>query len=153
MATDQRTHVVGVTGTRRGATQAQRLTIEDFLRRQMNLDLPADTTYWLAYGQCNGVDAQVAMIAQRLGYKLAAFPGHQRDGRSPSRCTTPTPDYCFPEAPYLVRDAEIVRRSAILLVVPHGPEEIRSGTWTTCRIARRTNHPYLVIRPDGSHAQ
>ena len=50
----------------------------------------------------------------------------------------------------LHRDEEIVRRSKFLIACPHTQkEELRSGTWTTIRRARKIDIPILIVWPDG----
>jgi hypothetical protein len=51
--------------------------------------------------------------------------------------------------PYLDRNKEIVKACDTLLAMPHGEEELRSGTWSTIRAARRLGKPIVVFWPDG----
>jgi len=52
--------------------------------------------------------------------------------------------------PPLTRNEEIVKRSTFLIAAPHSQkEELRSGTWTTVRMARRIHVPVLIVWPNG----
>jgi hypothetical protein len=50
---------------------------------------------------------------------------------------------------YLVRNANIVNACDVLAACPKGPEETRSGTWSTVRRARRARKPVVIFWPDG----
>lgn len=52
--------------------------------------------------------------------------------------------------PYLVRNKDIVNASEGMLAAPRGPEELRSGTWSTIRYARKCRKKVLIMWPDGS---
>jgi hypothetical protein len=56
-----------------------------------------------------------------------------------------------PERPYLDRNKDIVRETASLIAAPAEPEEqLRSGTWSTVRFARKQGKPVFLILPDGT---
>lgn len=55
---------------------------------------------------------------------------------------------CEPK-PYLERNRDIAAAVDTLLAMPHGEEELRSGTWATVRAARRHGLPIVVFWPDG----
>ena len=58
-------------------------------------------------------------------------------------------DVNYNAAPYLKRNRHIVSMSDALLATPHGPEEVRSGTWATIRYARKKGIPIYIIYPSG----
>lgn len=51
--------------------------------------------------------------------------------------------------PPLERNRVIVDSCEVLLAAPKGPEELRSGTWSTIRYARRIGRPVVIFWPDG----
>ena len=51
--------------------------------------------------------------------------------------------------PYLARNRDIVDVTTALLATPQGPEELRSGTWSTVRYARRQTKPLVIVWPNG----
>lgn len=98
-------------------------------------------------GNCLGADAQAHAIARALQYRICLHPPLNRAFRAflDNDC-----DDEFPERPYLERNREIVDNSSLLIVCPAGPEEKRSGTWSTCRYARKWGVPRIVVWADGS---
>lgn len=52
--------------------------------------------------------------------------------------------------PNLVRNKDIVESTDVLLACPKGPEELRSGTWSTVRLARKQGKRVVIFWPDGS---
>jgi predicted Rossmann fold nucleotide-binding protein DprA/Smf involved in DNA uptake len=54
-----------------------------------------------------------------------------------------------PQRPYLDRNRDIVAASDVLIACPKGPEQRRSGTWSTVRYARQARLPILIVWPDG----
>ena len=55
------------------------------------------------------------------------------------------------ERPYLDRNKDMVRETAWLIAAPAEPEEqLRSGTWSTIRFARKLGKPVFLIFPDGT---
>lgn len=52
-------------------------------------------------------------------------------------------------APYLKRNRNIVAMSDVLLATPHGPEELRSGTWATIRYAKQKGIQVYIVYPNG----
>ncbi len=52
--------------------------------------------------------------------------------------------------PYLDRNKALVDASQALLAMPHGEEELRSGTWSTIRYAHKRGKPVIIFWPDGA---
>ena len=56
----------------------------------------------------------------------------------------------LPAAPYLKRNRNIVDLSTWMIAVPgERTEQLRSGTWSTIRYARKEGKPMLIIYPNG----
>jgi hypothetical protein len=110
----------------------------------------------LHLGDCIHADAECHAIALWLdcwqgGVKQPMFylVGHPPlDNNAAAHC-----NYHATREPkaYLARDADIVFESEELLACPANfEEELRSGTWTTIRMALRADKPVVIIWPDGS---
>jgi hypothetical protein len=52
--------------------------------------------------------------------------------------------------PPLERNRNIVDVVDVLLAAPKGPEELRSGTWSTVRYCRKVQKPLAILWPDGT---
>ena len=66
-----------------------------------------------------------------------------------SLCTKGTRNILYPPKPYMKRNQDIVDASQGLIATPHGPEEVRSGTWATIRRARKKGIPICIVYPNG----
>jgi hypothetical protein len=100
----------------------------------------------LHHGDCVGADAQAHELASLLGHRVTIHPPNNNRVRA----WKTSPDIRAPKA-YLTRNKDIVRETDILIAAPAEPEEqIRSGTWSTVRYARRLGKPVFVILPDGT---
>lgn len=135
---------IGVTGSRRGMTPVQ------FTRVQLILeDLYTKSRRKVAHfhhGDCVGADEQAARIAKKIGYRIIGHPPIQTTYQANF-----SSDENHPRKQYVVRDRDIVTEVDTLLVCPHQMHPvIRSGTWTTWRIAKRTNKHYIIIYPDAT---
>lgn len=129
---------VAVTGTERGATEAQLDALGDLL-----LYARAE---WLHHGDCLGADAQAHGVARSLGLRVYVHPPE-----AASRRAWCSGDSSERPAPYLVRDRMLVSRVGLLVALPlgvlHG--RCREGTCATARQAVRTGVPVLEVRPNG----
>lgn len=128
---------VGFTGTGSspGMTAFQKETVERLLR-------------WLKpkafhHGDCVWADEQADGIAQELGIYRVGHPPKNNKKRAWCRCE----EERYP-AEYHVRNANIVREAVVLIATPRQTEEVlRSGTWSTYRMAKRLNKPIALVLP------
>jgi len=134
------------TGTQRGGTAAQILTLYDLLSEGTR-----GKVVDVAHGDCIGWDAQAHMVATERGHRVWIFP--PEDDRKRAFCE---PYYrIMPVAEYKVRDRAMVdwaRMSNEPLVIgapKHEYEELFSGTWVTLRYARKRQVPFRIILPSG----
>ena len=51
-----------------------------------------------------------------------------------------------PEKPYMARNQDIIDACDILIAAPSGPEELRSGTWSTVRKARIAQKKIIILQ-------
>lgn len=136
---------LGFTGTRQGLTDAQRDALYTYIH-----ECPAFSE--VHHGACLGADAEFVDMIHEQGdegwvCQIIAHPGDQpemTDIESLKRS-----DLVLPRKPMFQRDRDIVNASTILLACPKGPEEVRSGTWSTIRYARRTPCKIVIFWPDG----
>jgi hypothetical protein len=49
--------------------------------------------------------------------------------------------------PFIKRDKEIVDAVETMIATPAGAEQVRSGTWTTIRYAKKQLKPVHIIMP------
>lgn len=138
---------IGFSGPRVDMTTEQAATLTTMLDGV----LPAWRT--LRQGCCTQCDEQAAAIARGLGFWIIGHPGVSgRDGRALHRSTFVC-DVTLPERPYLARNRDIVRMSAVLIATPladHRPRGKVSGTWFTIEYAWQVGTIAYLILPDGS---
>jgi hypothetical protein len=128
---------VGVTGTREGMDQTQRLQVQQFLAQ-----FPAGTE--LHHGDCLGVDVQVAAIAQELGFRIVCHPPQLSDQQGFFGG-----DEIREPLGYLHRDRNIVDQTDTLIVVPLQDQwQPKGGTWYTHDYAIRAGKPVTIFYPN-----
>lgn len=129
---------LGMTGSREGMTKYQR---EEFL---MWLDkrLPFKTAH---HGQCRGADAEFHDIMIEQGVDVIIHP--PIDGTYCAEC--PDAVWIKTPKPYLERNHDIVKESDILVAFPRtDTEQLRSGTWSTIRYARKIGKRVIIFPPN-----
>lgn len=128
---------LGFTGTQRGMAPRQLKAVRQML---YNVDV-------LHLGDCVGADAQAHEEALRFEIKLV---GHPPD--DPRKRANLEYDETWEPKPYLARNADIVDSGVDgIIAAPRGwTEEVRSGTWTTIRLARKEGRHIWIVRPDGT---
>jgi hypothetical protein len=98
------------------------------------------------HGDCVGSDAEAHDIAHEFGAAIIIHPPSNPDKRA---FKNPGPRR-IPK-PYLERNKDIVNECDVLIGMPKEHEEqLRSGTWSTIRYARKQGKPLRVIAPDGT---
>lgn len=137
---------VGFTGTRQGMTAAQRETLE---REFRSLDFANALEWWFHHGDCKGSDEEADAMARAFGAGIILHPPVNSSKRAFVGIRMGR-DAAMPTRPYLRRNMDIVRASDRLFATPAGPEKMRSGTWSTIRLARNLDKDHVVIMPDGS---
>lgn len=132
---------VGITATRRGLTDYQKMTVSSTLE-----SLLFEYTNQLHHGMCIGGDLQVHKICRGLFGKNVEIHGHPSNlDRFRAQCDCDV--YYTPKAP-LVRNRDIVIAVQTMIALPGEDEEIlRSGTWATIRYARMVKRQMITIYP------
>ena len=123
---------VGFTGTQTGMTPGQINALGEELKKH--------TISEFHHGDCIGADAQAHEIASSLGVTVVIHPPENPAKRAFKNGTLRNPK------PYLDRNHDIVDEADILIVAPSSNQEkLRSGTWATCRYARKTGTKFIVL--------
>lgn len=134
-------NVFGFTGTQKGLTRPQYHALAIYIQA-----VPWESGRpTLHHGDCLGADAQVHDIAWHQDWWIWIHP--PLDPKK--RAFKPNYNNINPPSPYLERNRNIVDICELLVACPKGPEELRSGTWSTVRYARVTNTPVIIIWPNG----
>lgn len=137
MATDRKWLAVGITGTQDGATMAQKRAVKILLT-----DLAPDEVH---HGDCVGADEDVHKLCAILGIDVYLHPPTSKAKRAFCKAVLENPPY-----EYLVRNKHIVQATNPLIAIPRGfTEELRSGTWSTVRYAKKMKRVVYIVMPDG----
>lgn len=129
---------LGFTGTQRGMTPRQRDSVRLILSQQSVSEVH--------HGDCVGADQEFDVLAHELDVRVVVHPPDDPRKRAFVLGYAEIRE----ERPYLVRNAEIVSETDVLVATPKGDrEELRSGTWATIRRARQQGKQVIVAWPDG----
>jgi len=134
---------IGFTGTRVGMSPLQKMYLERILIKTKPEKV--------IHGGCIGADTEFHGICyyqkcRRISsLTIAIYPSNLRNQQG----NYPNADFYHKEQDPLVRNHIIVDQSDILIAAPkYDAEELRSGTWSTIRYARKIGIP-VVILPRG----
>nr|WP_145982991.1 hypothetical protein [Pseudonocardia sp. AL041005-10] len=131
---------VGFTGTRNGMTTPQAAAVHIALVR-----LRETGARFFHHGDCLGADDRAATIAHDLGYIVVAHPPNNTRARAWGYY-----DQIRPPHAYLVRNRHIVDECSWLIGCPATVRhELRSGTWSTIRLARDLRRRLTIVAPNG----
>lgn len=137
--TVQKYFSIGVSGTRKGAVEPQRFTLEQTLRSYYVYGSRA-----LHHGDCVGVDEQCASLGRLFGYHIVCHPP-----KDPRYRAHTVPDLFYPPKPYLERNRDVADYTSLLIACPHSMTDQRGGTWYTINYAKSKKKDILIITPEG----
>lgn len=124
----------GFTGTRKGMSRSQ------FKELAFLFELLRPSVF--VHGDCLGADAEAHHLALNAGIPIHIRPCTLRDQRA--FCTGAT--HLWPVKKPLPRNRDIVRQCDVLIGAPSGTvEELRSGTWSTIRFARKIGRCLTIL--------
>jgi len=129
---------LGITGSRKGMTEKQFNLMKKWVKED-------DSITHFHHGDCIGVDVQTATLIEHY-LPNVWIVSHPSKGNT--RANGPAHEIMRPKD-YTVRDQDIVNASEYLWACPDGKERVRSGTWTTVRMARKKGLSITIIMPDG----
>lgn len=151
-------YVIGFTGTQDGMTEEQvrRLghTFQEILTRWHEVAFH--------HGDCVGADVQAhalfhdMVLDMQVPTEIVIHPPDIKDKRAYADkfrggLYTKVPIRVCREFRYLLRNQHIVDVCDILIAAPRSHAETqRSGTWATCRAARKQNKQVFVVYPNGT---
>ena len=130
---------VGFTGTRHGMTEKQKSSFRELIGKLRPCRF--------SHGDCIGADSDAHDIVRETlkDCYISLFPPIYSDKRAFKEA-----DFTFEKDEYLARNRKIVDNSAIMVAAPgENTEQLRSGTWSTVRYARKKNRNIRIIYPDG----
>lgn len=130
---------IGFTGTQRGMTREQKDTFLILLNRMVVTEFH--------HGDCIGADADAHdEVRVWTMAKVVIHPPVYSSKRAFKKG-----EAVMPVLPYLVRNKNIVKASETMIATPGEVEEqLRSGTWSTIRFARKLRRQLYIIYPNGS---
>lgn len=130
---------VGFTGTRHGMSKEQRETFRAVIKK---LGITG-----FHHGDCVGSDLQAHnTVRKRTSAKIYVHPPLDESNRAFAK----GPTFTYDATDYLVRNRNIVHRCSHLVAAVQGEEQLRSGTWSIIRYAKKIGRPVTIILPDGS---
>lgn len=135
---------IGFTGTQPGMTGDQIRVVMQFLISLAPTDVH--------HGDCIGSDDDFHLITSLWDTPVRRHihPPTNPTKRAwcPIRQET---DTVYLPKPYLIRNHDIVDATTTLIATPaEYTEQLRSGTWSTIRYARKHRRHIIVVYPDGS---
>lgn len=122
---------VGFAGTRAGMSRAQKDQLAYVLALFRHADKVVDRVPVFVDGDCpdGGADQEARAIAEEHGCICRQEPPKDRTAKE-----------------LLARDRRIAQRCDVLVAAPStDKEQLRSGTWTTVRYARRAGKPVVML--------
>jgi hypothetical protein len=133
---------IGFTGSRLGASAAQRTVITGLLGAAAS----GKQELYFHHGDCQGSDAEADALARKCGAKIVVHPPLNSGLRA--FCHG---DETMQPLGYLARNQRIVECVSLLIAAPRTmAEQPRGGTWFTVRYAERLGREVIIVWPDGS---
>lgn len=137
---------IGITGTRNGMNERQRLSLFNYLNSlPLLFDLSlSDGVIEFHHGDCVGADVEGADIAKNLSMRIVCHPPINNDLRG----FFSSDEYREPKT-YFARNREIVKECNYLLVFPfdNSPKKY-GGTWYTYDYAIKIKKRGKIFYPD-----
>lgn len=127
--------ILGFTGTQNGMRKLQRYEFRNFAFQYK----PSE----FHHGDCIGADAEAHEIVRLFLPECKIVIHPPLDPKKRAWCEG---DVILPEKDYLDRNKDIVTVSTKLVATPNERiEQVRSGTWSTVRFARKTKREEDII--------
>lgn len=138
--------VVGFTGTSRGMTEAQKVTVKEALQLILGL-----FSVSAVHGDCVGADDDFDAICEELGVERGIRPCTYENMRARCDGRRGVKALADPVAP-MQRNRDIVADADVLIATPPNDVPIKrgSGTWATIGFGKRKGIEVIVVLPDGT---
>ncbi len=133
---------VGFTGTRQDLLPDQFHALCELIK-----SLEGITEF--RHGACVGADCESVDVAWQWASSAKRIAHPPTNRSMVSRSALDLSDEILDPLPYLDRNKAIVDACDILIAAPKGPEELRSGTWSTVRYARKLGRRIIIVWPSG----
>jgi hypothetical protein len=135
---------IGFTGTQRGMNPFQKAPFEKILQKIV-VKSKGLIQNEFHHGDCIGADNDAHQIAATHNYFIVLHPP-----TNPSKRAFNIGAHKIMEKhDYLVRNRHIVDSTDILIATPgEMTEQLRSGTWSTIRYARKRNKKVIILYPE-----
>jgi hypothetical protein len=128
----------GFSGTQNGMTVAQ---VKTFAWLLSKLGVKK-----FHHGDCIGSDHMAHILAKEQNLYVVVHPPIKHV----KRAFVMDADEVHVPKGYLVRNRDIVNKTAVMIFTPREiDEQLRSGTWSTFRYAIECKRPIYLIQPDG----
>lgn len=132
---------IGFTGTQVGMTDRQKGKVKDYITKLKLNNIITEAHH----GDCIGADHHFHDICVSKRINIYIHPP-----KNPSKRAFCKSNNIFPEKEYLDRNKDIVDASDILIATPKEyQEELRSGTWSTIRYARKLHKKIIIVHLNG----
>lgn len=137
---------IGFTGTQHGMTIAQKSSLWSVLDRIGSSTIEIVQFH---HGCCIGADEESARMAKLAGFFVVGHPPEDRAKIWEEHISIDND--IRPPLPYLDRNHVIVDETSQLIAAPRLLfAELRSGTWSTIRYAKKIHRVVTVVWPTGS---
>ena len=135
---------IGFTGTQKGMTTGQEAGFRTLVRRALEKFAAID----FHHGDCVGADAQAHDLMLAEAGDRAFIHAHPCTITSKRAWRVAPQQIIYAPLPPLHRNKIIVNEASVLIATPGEREEqLRSGTWSTIRYARKCSVPQKIIYP------
>ena len=136
---------IGFTGTQKGMTEKQYQEVHTLLMFTSLITPRAEAHH----GLCIGADYHFHRLCRLIGVPVVGHPPINQS----KMAAIPEDEFVYLWEPkeYLDRNTDIVNCSTSLIATPgEMVEELRSGTWSTIRKAKKKGIRGIIVYPDGS---
>lgn len=131
---------IGFTGTQIGMTHEQRYVFKGLIHELKPTEFH--------HGDCIGADKQAHELIREISPQTFIIGHPPKIDSKRARCKC---DMYRMVNDYLQRNQNIVNECEIIIATPKEKEEqLRSGTWSTIRRAKKGWRKLYIINPDGS---
>ena len=138
--------IIAFTGPRTGMSTRQQDSFTEIITTYAGYHFTTSQNLLFFHGGCNGSDIEARDIAlackEYQKIDIECFPGDKDQYENNIGFDQEVHD----QMPYLWRNKNMVNACNILIATPQSlVEELRSGTWSTIRYARKIKKPCLIL--------